>query len=584
MKTVLKTSIAGAASAVFLFGCTTLGSDNSPMPQLKAATPATLSACASLTGFVFANTKIDSALSVPAGKLSTTPAPNGPPTAYEVGEHCRVLGKMFERKGVDGQDYAIAFEMRLPKDWNGRFYHQVNGGIDGVVHASLGALGGGPLTGALHQGFAVINSDAGHRGNQNPKFGEEPTARADYGYGAVGKLTPMAKAMIAAAYGKAPDRSYIGGCSNGGRHAMVAASRYGDQYDGYLVGAPGYRLPNAALAQLWAGPLWLSLATKDATLPHPFIPNAKIADLGSGFTPQERMTVATSILDKCDALDGAKDGLVQDVAACGAAFSVMRDVPNCNGDTRTGQCLTIDQKRVLSLVQAGAKTPSGQSIYSQFPFDTGMSTANWAQWKFVESQTRDPAAGYIFMSPARTVTPFKVDTEDGFKAIYATTDKFVESADTVISAGVKDRPELMAALRNRGAKMLMYHGVSDAIFSETDTLAFVNKVNAAFGGKASDFVRHFPVPGMNHCSAGAATDQFDALAPLVNWVEKGIAPQAIPAMARGTVNGVGNAGGVNAELPKDWAGNRSRPLCAYPTVARYKGSGSLDDAASFSCQ
>jgi Tannase and feruloyl esterase len=582
MKTALKASLTGAASAVFLLGCANLGADNTQPPKLKAATPAALQInCADVAAkFSYANLRITSSDAVAAGALATSGASNAPKTAYDAPAHCLVKGLMHERKGIDGQDYAIGFEMRLPNVWNGRFYHQVNGGIDGVVQVALGALGGGPLTGALAQGFAVISSDAGHNGRQNPKFGEEPTARSDYGYGAVGKLTPMAKSLIGAAYGKAPDRSYIGGCSNGGRHAMVAASRYAEHYDGYLVGAPGYRLPNAALAQLWAGPLWLSLATKDATLPHPFIPNAKIADLGSGFTPQERMTVANSILDKCDALDGAKDGIVQDVAACQASFSVNRDIPNCNGDTRTGQCLTVDQKRVLSLVQAGAKTPSGEFVYNQFPFDTGMGASNWAQWKFVESQTRDPAAGYIFMSPTRTITPFQVDVGDGFKSIYTKTDRFKESADDVISAPVKDKPELLSTLRTRGAKMLMYHGVSDAIFSETDTRVWVDRVNAAYSGKAADFVRHFSVPGMAHCSGGPAIDQFDPLTPLVQWVEQGIAPASIKATARGA----GNAGGVNTELPKDWSANRSRPLCAYPTVARYKGSGSLEDAASFSCQ
>lgn len=580
-KAALKISLTGAASAVFLLGCASLTNTASPPPQLSAAQPASIqpSACGNLSSFQFANTKIDSAVNVPAGKVSTTPAPNGPPTAYDVGEHCVVKGKMFERKGEDGQNYAIKFEMRMPLNWNGRFYHQVNGGIDGVVHAALGALSGGPLTGALHQGFAVISSDAGHP-VPNPSFGKEPTARTDYGYAAVAKITPMAKAMIGAAYGKGPDRSYIGGCSNGGRHTLVAASRYGNDYDGYLAGAPGYRLPNAALAQLAMGPEWLSIATKDAVMNHPFIPNVKIADLGTALTAQERGAVANSVLARCDALDGAKDGLVQDVAACQAAFDVNRDVPSCQGNTRTGQCLTQDQKRVLSMTQSGVKTPSGKMIYSSFPYDTGLAAADWAKWKFVDSQTLDPGAGYIFMSPARTITPFKVDVEDGFNSIYAVAEPFKESADTVIAAGMKDKPELLATIRNRGAKVLIYHGVSDGIFSETDTRTLVNKVNTAFNGKASEFVRYFPVPGMNHCRAGSSTDQFDALTPLVNWVEKGIAPSSITATARGT----GNAFGVNTELPKDWAANRSRPLCAYPTVARYKGSGSLEDASSFSCQ
>ncbi len=389
----------------------------------------------------------------------------------------------------------------------------------------------------------------------------------------------MAKRLIGAAYGKGPDRSYIGGCSNGGRHAMVAAARHGDQYDGYLIGAPGYRLPNAALAQLWAAPQWQKLATPDATMAHPFNPAAKIADLGTALTAAERASVARGIVARCDALDGAADGIVADTAACQRAFNLERDVPTCSGE-RNGQCLTAAQKRMLESVHAGGKTPGGQTIYSAFPWDLGIAAANWAQWKFVNSQVLDPAAGYIFMTPPRSLDPFKVDVEDGFKAIFATDATFRESADAVITTPGKDNPASLAALRNRGAKMLLYHGVSDAIFSADDTAAFMQRLDRAQGGRAADFARYFPVPGMAHCTAGPATDQFDALTPLVRWVEQGDAPAAITARARG----VGNAGGVNAELPAGWAADRSRPLCPWPTVARYNGSGSLDDSASFACR
>ncbi len=128
--------------------------------------------------------------------------------------------------------------------------------------------------------------------------------------------------------------------------------------------------------------------------------------------------------------------------------------------------------------------------------------------------------------------------------------------------------------------MVLYHGVSDAIFSAEDTRQWFERLNTAQGGKAADFARYFPVPGMNHCSAGPATDQFDLLGPLVKWVEQGVPPQAVTASARGT----GNAGGVNAELPADWTPNRTRPLCAYPTVARYNGTGPAESASSFSCR
>jgi feruloyl esterase len=127
--------------------------------------------------------------------------------------------------------------------------------------------------------------------------------------------------------------------------------------------------------------------------------------------------------------------------------------------------------------------------------------------------------------------------------------------------------------------MMIYHGVSDPVFSESDTRAWVDRVSSSVSG-SSQVIRHFSVPGMNHCSAGPATDQFDMLSPLVAWVEQGIAPESVKASVRGE----GNAGGVNAELPKDWSSSRTRPLCAYPAVAKYKGSGNIEDAANFSCQ
>lgn len=567
------TSLAAMATLAACGSLPGSGSVGTAVPQqLPPAVASALQQCAALAaGFKFDNTQLDSADSIATGILALAGKP--------IAEHCLVKGSMHKRKGADGQDYAIGFEARLPKDWNGRFYYQANGGIDGVVQPAQGALGGGPLTGALAQGFATISSDAGHTGRQNPRFGAEPQARADYGYAAVGKLTPMAKQLIAAAYGKGPDRSYIGGCSNGGRHAMVAASRYGEQYDGYLVGAPGYRLPNAALAQLWAAPQWKALATEGATVNHPFAPNVKLADLGTALTATERQTVANAILGKCDALDGAKDGLVQDIKACQAAFNLSTDVATCSGP-RDGQCLSSAQKRLLGAVYAGGKTSTGQTIYSSFPWDPGISSPNWAQWKFVNSQALDPAAGYIFMNPTRSIDPFNNDVDDGFKAIYATSDAYKASADEVITPVGKNKPTNLASLRARGAKMLLYHGVSDAIFSAEDTRQWMERLNTAQGGQAASFARYFPVPGMNHCSAGPAADQFDMLTPLVNWVERGIAPQAVVA----SVRGAGNAGGANAELPKDWSPTRTRPLCAYPSVARYKGTGNIEDAANFSCQ
>jgi hypothetical protein len=270
---------------------------------------------------------------------------------------------------------------------------------------------------------------------------------------------------------------------------------------------------------------------------------------------------------------------VQDVAACQKAFDVVRDVPTCTAG-RDGKCLSHLQKTTISSVFAGGKTTDGKPLYANFPLDVGISAANWAGWKYQNAQALDPGAlSFIFAGAVRSVKAFDTNYDELYAGIYGKPAGFAESSDEAINPLGYDKPAYMAALQQRGAKMITYHGVSDGVFSELDTRAWVDRVAGSIANSRAT-LRHFSVPGMAHCSGGAATDQFDALTPLVQWVEQGIAPDAIRATARGA----GNAGGVNAELPKDWAANRSRPLCAYPTVARYKGAGSLDDAASFSCQ
>jgi feruloyl esterase len=416
----------------------------------------------------------------------------------------------------------------------------------------------------------VISSDAGHSA-PNPAFGIDPQARLDYGYQAVAKLTPMAKALIRAGYGKAPDRSYFGGCSNGGRHTMVAAARYPDDYDGFLVGDPGFNLPLAAIANMAGAQNYAALASTPG-------------DISTGFTVAERQLVSNAVLARCDALDGAKDGLVQDTAACQAAFDLSRDVPTCNG-TRDGSCLSADQKQRIGRLFAGALTESGTKIYSSFPYDAGLAPVGWSTWKFTNSVQLDPGAvGIVWQVPPEDPATFNgrsfalTGSLDSMLAkVNATSAVYTESA---MSFMTPPNPTDLSRLKKRGAKMMVYHGTSDPIFSSDDTQRWYDALAAANGGSAANFARYYRVPGMLHCSGGPATDQFDMLTPLVNWVEKGQASDTVMASARGT----GNAGGVNADVPADWAANRTRPLCTYPKVARYNGSGDVDKAESFSCQ
>jgi pimeloyl-ACP methyl ester carboxylesterase len=511
-----------------------------------------------------ANTRITASTLVAEGGLTIG--------GTAVPAHCRVTGLMYERvSAVDGNSYAISFEMRLPLAWNGRFFHQGNGGLDGSVLTAVGGLGGGPLTHALLQGFAVLSSDAGHVGTTGPAFGIDPQARLDYGYQAVAKLTPMAKSVIEMAYGKAPDRSYFGGCSNGGRHTLVAAARYGDQYDGFLAGAPGYNLPKAAIASIFGAQQYAKVATSTA-------------DLSTAFTTAERSMVSAAVLAKCDALDGATDGLIQDIAACQKTFRLRRDVPTCQGGVRDGTCLTPAQKDVVASIFSGATTASGAAVYNSFPYDAGHGTAGVASWEFVSPLTRDSGAvGLVFKVPPESPSfdgpnfSLTADIATLVAQVNATNATYTESS---MSFMTPPNPTHLDTVKSRGGKIMVYHGVSDPIFSYTDTVDWFKGLRTTYGGSVNKFVQLYPVPGMGHCSGGPATDQFNMLSALVNWVEQGQAPTQVLAQARGT----GNAGGVNVDVPASWSANRSRPLCPFPQVARYNGSGSMESASSFSCQ
>ncbi|WOB08846.1 tannase/feruloyl esterase family alpha/beta hydrolase [Piscinibacter gummiphilus] len=557
-------ALAATTLLAALAGCG--GNDDEPggLPRLAAATPATLSGtCADLASrLTLANTTITSTTDVPAGTLLV----GGQPIA----QHCRVVGSMYPRTGIDGNAYAIGFEMRLPNNWNGRFFYQANGGIDGNVGTATGAVNGGPgLTNALHMGFAVISSDAGHSGALGPNFGIDPQARLDYGYQAVQKLTPMAKSLIQTAYGKQPDRSYFGGCSNGGRHTMVAMSRFADQYDGFLAGAPGYNLPKAAIANIFGAQRYALIDP---------------ANLANAFTPAERTTVANAVLAKCDALDGATDGLVQDVEACRSAFNFATDVPTCPG-ARDGSCLTTSQKVAFAPIFSGATTSTGRSFYASFPYDPGIASSGIPFWEFIAPVALDTGGvGQIWKVPPEPVAGFNgasfalnMNIDLALQWIDTTNATYTESA---MSFMTPPNPTQLSTLKNRGAKVMVYHGVADPIFSVDDTKAWYDGLRANNGGDASNFAKFYRVPGMGHCSGGPATDQFDMLTPLVAWVEQGTEPQAITATARGT----GNAAGANAEVPGAWGASRTRPLCPYPKVARYDGTGDVNLAASFTCQ
>jgi feruloyl esterase len=498
------------------------------------------------------------------------------------GPHCVIRGAVNERLGSDGKPYAIGFEMRLPERWNGRYFDQLNGGNDGAVVPAYGGLGGNQPDNALARGYAVLSSDSGHDGQANRDaglvggnlFGFDEQARLDYGYTANVTLTPLAKTIIERYYGRRPEYSYMVGCSNGGRHAMVGATRLTREFDGFLAGDPGFNLPQAALQHAWD---IQSFGQADSDPKH-------------AFSRDDMKAVASAVLAQCDALDGAKDGIVGALAACQKTFDV--DKLACGADN-AGRCLAPKQVAALKRAFGGPTDKSGRHLYASWPFDAGLGGNDWRGWKL-----ESPIPGFdglpliavlgagslaqVFTTPPTQVagTPQGLleylrgfDFDRDAPKITATTKAYPVSAMDFMAPTDWRKPKL-AELKAAGGKLIVYHGASDGAFSVQATIDWFEKLRSNNGGNASGFARFYSVPSMNHCSGGPATDRFDLFNVLVDWVEHKKAPGVVTAEARAN----------NAELPADWSKTRSRPLCEWPKVARYRGTGDLESAASFQCE
>jgi feruloyl esterase len=485
--------------------------------------------------------------------------------------HCQVTGSIRPRTGLDGKAYAIGFDLRLPAvDWNGKFFYSGDAGFGGVFHDPLGTVAMGGRSNALSRGYAVVSSDSGHVSAPGQpfdgSFGLDPQARIDYGYNALGSLTPLAKKMVAQYYGRAPGRSYYAGCSKGGQSGMQAAARFADQFDGIIAGNPGFNLPKAAVTQLFDSQ---QLASVDP-------------DLAKALAPRDMALVASRILAKCDALDGAADGIVNDLVACRAAFDFDADVAQCaTGAAPDGACLSARQKSALEAIMGGPRTAGGEAIYADWPWDPGIAAVDWRGWKTFLNPTLAPVSmamifstpptpGVVAFSPAAASYWQGFDASRGHDLIHATDATF-----TVSSMGFMSPPglERLGTLKRR-AKLLVYHGAGDGVFSVNDTIRWYDRLRAG-DAEASGYARLFVVPGMTHCAHGPATDRFDAFAALVDWVEKGVAPLQIIA----TVNP------DNPDRPAAWSADRSRPLCAYPAKAVLRtGATDLESAASFICR
>lgn len=468
--------------------------------------------------------------------------------------HCRVSGKMAERIGQDGKPYFIGFELRLPVDWNGRLLYQGGGGNDGIVRPAVGPQAVGQQGYALNRGFAVVTTDAGHQG-PSADFGFDMQARLDNAYRAHDIVAVTAKSLVQRFYSKPADKSYFIGCSGGGRQGMMFTQRFPQHFDGVIAMAPAMRVSKGAtIAAAWDTQALQNAAPKN---------EQGQSILSRALSDGDLALVRKGVLDACDVQDGVQDGIVANSAAC--KFDPKSLL--CAGD-KTDSCLAAPQVNALQKIFSGAQNSKGDKLYFTWPWDAGVGHPqnDWRGWKLGTSTTtvansrhvflmQDALQGYFVTPPDRSLSiyQFNFDTDparmDAHSWIFNT-------ADDVKLAGFKAR----------GGKLLFAHGTADPIFSSDEMVDYYQRLNKEHGESTANFSRLFLIPGMGHCQGGAGTDSWDGLQALVDWVERGQAPERITASGTQVFTG------------------RTRPLCPWPQYAHYNGYGNTEDAANFSCR
>lgn len=532
--------------------------------------------CAALAGLTLPG--IGRVTTAAPGPAMLPPGPYGQP-ALTLPAHCEVNAIMQERTGRLGQRYAIRYRLRLPDSWNGGLLFQGGGGTNGEVGNAVGSANtAGPS--ALARGFAVVSQDSGHdnRLNFDPAwggatvFGTDPVARANYGHASLPLVTGAARLLVARYYGDGPRHSYFLGCSKGGQEGMAAAQRYPALFDGIIAAAPGFALPRAALNEAWSVQQLGRLAS--TTQPGP----VTVASIARTFSAVDMGLVRKAVLDACDMADGLADGITADFRQCTRARVRQRLNAAVCRPGGPAACLSGAQVDTLDRIMGGPRDAAGRLIYATWAWDGGIGSPMWSLWRTGSEQLPafDIALGgaslpVVFSVPARRVgvspdailaTQMALSMPQATAAIYRKGAPFLRSAWDEIGMHSANLDAFMA----RGGKLLVPHGVADPVFSIEDTIAWWDRVHARYGARTDGAVRVMPVPGMAHCGGGPATSSYDILAALTDWVERGRAPDTLVATA-------------GPDTP--WPG-RTRPLCSWPRVARYR-AGNPERAESFVC-
>ena len=487
------------------------------------------STCESLTTLKLKNTAVTLAETVAPGAF----LPPGPArgkgkqgAAFQsLPAFCRVAATL-----TPASDSEIRIEVWLPETgWNGNLQSVGNGAWAGTI--SYPAMGT-----ALAAGYATASTDTGHTGGNPATFiPGHPDKVIDFAYRAVHEMTVAAKAIIRARYGNHPKYSYWNGCSTGGRQALTEAQRYAADYDGIIAGAAAIYTTHLQGAQVWSA----EVVHRDEAS---YIPPAKYAVLHA------------AVLEACDALDGVKDGVLENPVKCPFDPKALL----CK-DADSPSCLTAPQVEAARQIYSGPADSRGKSL---FPGLEPGSETGWAT-----------LSGARPMSLAEETYKFLVFQDPNWNYLTFNAERDMATGDRTAGPMMNSIDPDLKPLFSHGGKLLMYHGWADPGIAPRNSVNYYQSVVAKLGkdtlGQAavSNSIRLFMVPGMGHCAGGDGTSTFSMIDALSTWVEQGKAPDRI-----------------EASRVRGGKTDRTRPLCPYPQVAVYNGSGSTDESANFSCK
>ena len=461
------------------------------------------------------------------------------PAASGAPAHCRVTGLIAPE---------IAFEVSLPSKWNGRFYMIGNGGHAGEALDDAGRVA--QRNQALQLGFAFAQTNTGHDARKEPGgtfVMSNPQKAIDYAWRAVHLTATTAKDITKDYYGKAVSRAYWNSCSNGGRQGLLEAQRFPEDFDGIVANAPWVDQTGFTI-----GAMWNQKALSQAPV-----------------TPAKLALVADRVMATCDAVDGLKDGLIDDPRKCN--FDPRRHVAACSAGTDNADCLTPAQAETIAKIYSGPMSngkpfftgymPGSEAVTAGlFGGGTGSGWLNvivspQPDGKPADFNLAENTMRYLVFSPPQPDYDYKTFNFD--RDIHLL-DQWSKQADA-------KNPDL-SKFKKHGGKLLMTHGWADSILQPMASVNYYEQAVAKNGPATSDFFRLFMVPGMAHCGGGIGPDRHDPMTATIDWVEKDKAPVSMVA-SRVVDNKV----------------VRTRPLCPYPQVARHSGQGSIDEAANFRC-